>query len=94
MSVTLPRPRHVLRWPDHRVEMAFRMIEPGRFLMGSHDGHYADEEPMHLVHITQEFWLAETPVTQAQFAIWTEAEDVKHENYFPGRPHNPAENMT
>jgi formylglycine-generating enzyme required for sulfatase activity len=39
--------------------------------------------------------MAETPVTQAQFAVWTEAEGIQHRNHFhdPPRPDNPAKTM-
>jgi len=37
--------------------------------------------------------MGETPVTQAQFALWTKAEQIEHENHFKGHPDNPAENM-
>ena len=85
-------PQHVLAWPENGVEMAFRLIPAGWFVMGSR-GHYPNEEPMHRVHILQPFWMAETPVTQAQFALWTRAERIKHENSFNGRPDHPAEHL-
>ncbi len=83
--------RHVLTWPEQGVSMAFRCIPAGTFLMGSR-GYYTREEPIHSVTLS-EFWLAETPVTQAQFALWTEAEKIDHKNHFEGRPDHPAENM-
>ena len=83
---------HFLRWPEHRIEMAFRLIPPGSFRMGSR-GYYPDEEPIHQVRIAEPFWMAETPVTQAQFALWTHAENIQHENRFKDRPEHPAENM-
>ncbi len=85
-------PRHVLTWPEANVRMAFRQIPAGSFEMGSR-GRESDEEPVHRVQITQDFWMAETPVTQAQFAIWTRAEYVEHKNHFANRPTHPAENM-
>ena len=78
---------------DSHVEMAFREIPAGRFRMGSR-GHWAREEPVHVVEITAPFWLGETPVTQEQFAVWAKAERVEHGNGFPGRPDHPAETMT
>ena len=84
--------RHVLHWPEHRVEMAFRLIPAGVFRMGGR-GYYAHEEPIHQVRIVEPFWMAETPVTQAQFALWTRAESIEHENRFKDRPDHPAESM-
>jgi len=71
------------------VEMAFRKIPPGEFVMGSR-GYLEREEPMHRVEILQDFWMSETPVTQAQFAVFQK----DHKNHFPDRPENPAEDMT
>jgi formylglycine-generating enzyme required for sulfatase activity len=72
--------------------MAFRLIPAGKFRMGSR-GYNPNEEPVHEVEIPEPFWMAETPVTQAQFALWTEAEGIDHKNHFAGRPDHPAENM-
>ena len=85
-------PRHVLVWPEHGLEMAFRIIPAGSFRMGSR-GYSADEEPIHRVRIPRPFWMAETPVTRAQWALWTRAENIKHENHFKDRPDHPAENL-
>jgi formylglycine-generating enzyme required for sulfatase activity len=87
-----PPLRHVLIWPEHGVEMAFRRIPKGSFRMGSR-GCDASEEPIHRVTISEDFWMADTPVTQAQFAIWTQAEGIDHKNEFDGRADNPAESM-
>ena len=46
-----------------------------------------------MVRICQPFWIAETPVTQAQFELWTDSEKIEHENHFKGCPTHPAENM-
>jgi formylglycine-generating enzyme required for sulfatase activity len=61
--------------------------------MGSR-GYDASEEPVHRVVIEEDFWLAETPVTQAQFAIWTRELGIDHKNHFEGHPTHPAESMT
>ena len=74
---------------DRGLEMAFRRIPAGRFRMGAR-GVYAEEEPVHEVKIPQDFWMAETPVTQEQFAVWK----PEHENGFAGKAKHPAENMT
>ena len=78
--------------PEYRVEMAFRLIPAGAFRMGSR-GYFSEEEPIHQVRIVDPFWIAETPVTQAQFSLWTRAESLEHENHFKARPEHPAENM-
>jgi formylglycine-generating enzyme required for sulfatase activity len=85
-------PRHVITWPEGGVEMAFRLIPAGSFRMGSR-GFLGNEEPVHQVVIPEGFWMAETPVTQAQFALWTSAEGIEHKNYFEGHPDTPADCM-
>src|SRR5262249_29675963 len=52
------------------VGMRFRLVPPGRFLMGAAEDEVDasdDERPRHPVTLTRPFWLAETPVTQAQY---------------------------
>ena len=83
----------LLTWPGSGLEMAFHLIPSGSFRMGSR-GFYDDEEPAHLVKITHPFWLAETPVTQDQFALWTSSVGIAHKNDCSGNPSHPAENMT
>lgn len=54
------------------VVQRMRWIPPGRFEMGSPEseaGRDSDEGPRHEVTISQGFWLAETPCTQA---LWEE----------------------
>ncbi|MEM7672945.1 MAG: formylglycine-generating enzyme family protein, partial [Verrucomicrobiota bacterium] len=63
-------PRHVL-WEGLPHEMAFRELPKGRFRMGAR-GEYSGEEPRHWVEITRPFWMAETPVTQLQYAYMAE----------------------
>ena len=60
--------------------------------MGSR-GYYADQEPIHTVIIPQDFWLAETPVTQTQFEVWTKIAGIEHKNRFVGHHEHPAENV-
>jgi formylglycine-generating enzyme required for sulfatase activity len=53
------------------VVQRFRWCPLGSFVMGSpidEPGRYADEGPQLRVRLTQGFWLADTPVTQA---LWT-----------------------
>ena len=50
------------------VTQRLRWIPPGRFTMGSPEdepGRFEREGPQHLVTISQGFWLADTPCTQA-----------------------------
>ena len=69
-------------------EVPFRMrwIPPGRFQMGSpkdEAGRY-DDETSHLVTLTEGFWLAETPCTQA---MWTAVVDKNPSRFVsPDRP--------
>jgi hypothetical protein len=52
-----------------RVTLRLRYIPPGQFLMGSPDGvGHDDERPQHPVTLTEGYWLADTPCTQA---LWT-----------------------
>ncbi len=74
------------------VPMSFQRIEPGEFLMGQR-GENSEEEPVHCVRITHAFYLGTVPVTQAQFAVWTRAEKIEHENHIGGRPEHPAESL-
>ena len=74
------------------VRMPFRLIPAGEFRMGQRC-ELGDEEPVHRVRIPEPFWMAQTPVTQEQFAAWTQAAHMEHENEFKERATNPAENM-
>ncbi len=69
--------------------MRFRYLPPDTFRMGQR-GVDADEEPVHRVRIERGFWMAETAVTQAQFAAFKE----DHKNHFAGKPLHPAESMS
>ena len=69
MSTESPPPdftQPIVLWEGERYEMVFLPIPAGRFRMGSR-GEYSAEEPRHWVEITRPFWMAETPVTQAQY---------------------------
>ena len=74
------------------VVQRMRWIPPGQFLMGSpatEVGRRGNEGPQHEVVLTQGYWLAETPCTQA---LW---EAVMSEN--PSRfksPERPVENVS
>jgi formylglycine-generating enzyme required for sulfatase activity len=86
--------RHVITLADG-VTMAFRCILacPEGFLMGSR-GYNPNEEPIHRVLIPEPFWMAETPVTQAQFGVWTQRVGIEHKNFHNGSGDLPAESMT
>ena len=56
-------------------------------------GYENDEEPVHEVEITQDFYLGIYPVTQAQFRAWTQAQGIEHKNDFEGKNQHPAENL-
>jgi sulfatase modifying factor 1 len=53
------------------VRHAFRWCEPGTFLMGSPEDEpeREDDEVQHKVTLTQGFWIADTPVTQALWQV-------------------------
>ena len=56
---------------EAQVRFRMRWIEPGTFTMGSPDdevGRQDHEGPQHQVTLTQGFWLADTPCTQAVYA--------------------------
>ncbi|MCA9047969.1 MAG: formylglycine-generating enzyme family protein [Planctomycetaceae bacterium] len=74
------------------VSMEFRLLPAGEFRMGSR-GYDSDEEPIHRVVITQPFYMGIYPVTQQQFAVWTQSAGIDHKNHFEGHPHHPAEDM-
>lgn len=83
MSEERTYPELVLFEDDPAARMVFVPIPPGEFWMGSR-GCGPTEEPRHLVRIPAPpvrdeqdlatipaFWMARTPVTQAQFRRWT-----------------------
>ena len=64
----------ILRAPAGRATflneagLKFIRISAGRFLMGSTDPDAPENErPAHIVELSRPFWLAETPVTNAQY---------------------------
>ncbi|MCR4572403.1 MAG: SUMF1/EgtB/PvdO family nonheme iron enzyme [Lentisphaeria bacterium] len=50
--------------PD--VEIKLIMVKAGSFMMGSENG-FDGEKPVHKVTLTEDFWLGETEITQAQY---------------------------
>ena len=71
----LPDPL-ILPLPGSTETMTLRRIPAGEFRMGAR-GQYPAEEPIHRVVIPQDFYLGEFPVTQAQFAVWTETAEYR-----------------
>jgi len=57
--------------PDIRL----RRIPAGRFIMGAQDG-YPDEQPRAVVPVEQPFWMGETEVTNAQYALFDPGHDT------------------
>ena len=69
-DVAVPPRRRSQKEPTFRM----RWIEPGTFLMGSpedEEGRVGDEGPQHEVTLTQGFWLADAPCTQAVYEAIT-----------------------
>lgn len=104
----------VLVLDDRRggLRMVFRPMPVGAFRMGSR-GYHENEQPQHEVRFVgvagredlPAFWLAETPVTQRQFAMWTKSKAYaawcrsrgqkdRHQNQFKQRPDAPVESVT
>jgi len=83
--------------PDagHPVEMVFRQIPacPEGFLMGSR-GYDEEEEPIHRVIISEDFWMAESPVTQEQFDLWPGAAQRGKDHNPKGHSSHPANNLS
>ncbi len=64
-SVALSDSRYVDFGRDIKMELVY--VQAGRFQMGSNDGD-SDEQPVHEVRISQDYWLGKYEVTQEQ---WT-----------------------
>jgi hypothetical protein len=76
------------------VEQTFRYIEPGSFQMGSVDSDQNDERPVHQVTLTQGYWLADTPCTQA---LWLAVMGGKNPSRFSDQddsPQRPVEQVS
>lgn len=58
-------------------EMRFCLVPTGRFRMGSNHEHYPDEKPEHDQTMESPFWIAQYPVTNAQWEAGVQAEVVK-----------------
>ena len=75
------------------ANQTLRWIPPGQFLMGSPDNEEsrnANEGPQHRVTICRDFWLFDTPCTQA---LWQAVTAKKSLSRFGGQNH-PVENVS
>jgi formylglycine-generating enzyme required for sulfatase activity len=67
----------VTTFPDLPIpDMPFCLVPVGSFMMGSDDGP-GDEKPAHPQTIEQPYWIAQYPVTNAQWAAAVRAGVVK-----------------
>lgn len=88
LSLLLPKSRSLAAMP------VFRYIPPGNFLMGSPTGIGSDDEhPQHPVTLTEGFWLADTPCTQA---LWQAVmgDSPSHFKDGPDAPRRPVEQVS
>jgi formylglycine-generating enzyme required for sulfatase activity len=63
------------------TKIRFLLLKAGRFMMGSEEGEpdaFDDERPLHRANLNA-FWLAETPVTNAQYAEYVKADGAARE---------------
>src|SRR5262249_16227156 len=77
--------------PEYRnsLDMEFVLIPAGTFQMGSNDSDaYDNEKPVHMVRITQPFYLGKYEVTQGQW----QAVMGRNPSQFTGAPNRPVEN--
>jgi formylglycine-generating enzyme required for sulfatase activity len=85
------------RTVTNSVGMAFTLIPPGRFLMGSTDaepGHREHEGPPHSVAITHPFYMGVYPVTQGQFERVKRRNPAAFHRGAGGGPDHPVEMVT
>ena len=75
------------------VQQTFRYIEPGSFKMGSLNGD-DDERPAHQVTITQGYWLADTPCTQALWMAVMDSDNPSRFNDAEDSAERPVENVS
>lgn len=76
------------------VTQRLRYIAPGSFLMGSpanEKGREKDEGPQHTVTLTEGYWLADTPCTQA---LWLAVMGGKNPSLFQGDKQRPVEQVS
>lgn len=86
----------------NHVGMRMVLLQPGEFVMGSHDSAertaaayggkaewFSDEKPRNRVAITRPFYISKHPVTQEQYEALTGANPSMHRS-----PGNPVENVS
>jgi len=75
-------------WVDDRTGITYVWIPAGRFMMGAES-----EQKGHQVQLTEPFWLARYPVTNAQFGRFLEAprEKISKPKYWDERRFNQPE---
>lgn len=105
MAPDLYAPKDVKLWVDTSgvgmtialnigVDLRLRYIPPGTFLMGSRDGQgSSDEHPQHPVTLTEAFWMADTPCTQA---LWQAVmgNNPSHFKDAADAPQHPVESVS
>jgi formylglycine-generating enzyme required for sulfatase activity len=68
----------ITTFPDLKIpDMTFCLVPVGEFLMGSDDGHFANEQPVHSQIIEEPYWIAQYPLTNRQWAMGVKAGVVK-----------------
>ncbi len=75
-----------------RVEVRFRWMPPGGFMMGSPEEEperWVFEGPQHRVNFAQGFWLAESACSQALWLVVMK----KNPSHFQDNPENPVDNV-
>ncbi|NQU22704.1 MAG: SUMF1/EgtB/PvdO family nonheme iron enzyme, partial [Candidatus Nealsonbacteria bacterium] len=60
---------------DDEAELVFSLVPPGRFVMGSEDGGFADERPRGKVAVESPFYLGTCEVTNRQYAAFDPMHD-------------------
>jgi len=69
---------YVTTFNDLKIkDMSFCLVPIGTFNMGSDDGYYSDEQPVRPQRIEQPYWIAQFPVTNAQWQVAVKAGAVK-----------------
>jgi formylglycine-generating enzyme len=76
------------------VRQTFRYIEPGSFQMGSLTSDHDDERPVHQVTLTNGYWLADTPCTQALWMAVMGGENPSRFSDAKDSAEHPVENVS
>ncbi|HEY3321028.1 MAG TPA: SUMF1/EgtB/PvdO family nonheme iron enzyme [Planctomycetota bacterium] len=85
------------------VVVSLVKIPAGSFVMGSLDG-YLDEKPQAVVKIEKPFWMSETEITNAQYAVFDPEHDTRYVDmhgkdhavpgYIANHPNQPVARVT